>query len=278
MFKRTLMFLFLFALPLAAQRVAAPEGTVVPQGSANQLLIVAAGAVPGANGTFFRSDINLINYRNADQLVRLRWIPQAGLGAPSVTRDITIRAASGIQSEDFVTQVLGQTGLGSILITAITASGTADPNGALYASARIWSPQAGTTNGTTSQTFDVIPTTELQGRRLSFIGVKRDDRYRVNVGIVNLDQTNTQTFQIILAGDTPTLAPEVSTITLPPLTMTQVNLAGPSHNTIQIAVQNTSNPIITPLWYAYASSVDNVTGDSWSEIGFVAPQDRAATP
>lgn len=36
----------------------------------NQLLIAGAGATSGANGTFFRSDITVLNYRtDADQRV-----------------------------------------------------------------------------------------------------------------------------------------------------------------------------------------------------------------
>jgi hypothetical protein len=40
------------------------------------LLIAAAGSVPGANGTFFRSDISIVNYRGQDQLVSLQWLLQ----------------------------------------------------------------------------------------------------------------------------------------------------------------------------------------------------------
>ena len=49
---------------------------VATRGPVPQLLIPAAGALQGQNGTFFRSDITLINYRGADQRVRLQWLPE----------------------------------------------------------------------------------------------------------------------------------------------------------------------------------------------------------
>ncbi len=267
---RNLIFLTLlvFTVPLFAQE---SNNLVQPLGSAPQIVIPAAGATPGANGTFFRSDINLINYANREQRVRLRWLPEGTSGASIPVREVTLSPLSGIQSEDFVTTVMQQTGLGAILISAVDAEGALDATARLYATSRIWTPQPGTA-GTTSQTFPTVPTSILSGARLSLIGLKRDDRYRLNVGVVNLDATNTQTYRVILAGTNPTLAPEIVTVTVPPLSMEQIPLNGPSHASVQLAVTNESAPVNSPLWLAYGSSVDNVTGDSWSMIGFTAPQ------
>ena len=56
------------------------------------------------------------------------------------------------------------------------------------------------------------------------MGVRRDRaRYRVNVGIVNLDSTNAQTFQI--TDPAPLIDPPIAVfVTLPPRTMQQVPL------------------------------------------------------
>jgi hypothetical protein len=60
--------------------------------------------------------------------------------------------------------------------------------------------------------------------------------------------------------------------------MQQVSAPGPAWNNIQILVENITDPVArTTRWTAYASSVDNVTGDSWSMVGFTAPV-PAATP
>src|ERR1051326_931605 len=98
--------------------------------SAPELLIPAAGSTPGVNGTFFRSDITIGNFATHDQIVRLRWLPQGVSSTFSMT--MTLRGRSGVRSEDFVTEILGQSGLGAILITGVTSSGGLDPTADLY--------------------------------------------------------------------------------------------------------------------------------------------------
>ncbi len=101
-----------------------------------QLLIPAAGAQQGAGNTFFRSDITIINYRAADQRVRLQWLPQNLPGAGVGPVDIMINAASGIASEDFVTNIMQQSGLGAIMVTGIDATGAFDPSARCHPSPR----------------------------------------------------------------------------------------------------------------------------------------------
>src|ERR1044072_6015496 len=91
---QVIMMISLLALLFAAQ--IQPNNLVIPIGGAPQILIPAAGAIQGANGTFFRSDIALVNYAAHDQLVQLRWLPQGATGTGIVAREITIPAHSGI--------------------------------------------------------------------------------------------------------------------------------------------------------------------------------------
>jgi len=114
--KKLLPLMLLFVSAAAYAQLTAP---------APQVLVPAAGAVGGLNGTFFRSDIAIFNFRNADQNVALRWLPQGQSGAATQRVVITIRALSGVISEDFVTDFLHQTGLGAILISAVNADGSA---------------------------------------------------------------------------------------------------------------------------------------------------------
>jgi hypothetical protein len=157
--------------------------------------VIPAGSVEGANGTFFRSDVVLINFGNRTQQIRLRWIPQAGTGESTVT--ITdIGANSGFRFEDFVRQVLGQRGIGAIVISAISG-GEPDLTGLLYATSRIWSLQPGVA-GQVSQSFDTLPLSSIQSTdTMAIFGLRRSSQFRVNAGIVNLDPVNTQTFQIV---------------------------------------------------------------------------------
>ena len=245
---------------------------VIPVGGSPQILIPAAGAIQGANGTFFRSDVSLVNYTTHNQRVQLRWLPQGVTGSGIAIREITIPALSGIVSEDFVTNVMAQSGLGSILITGVAADGFGDSTARLFATSRIWSNQPGLSSGTVSQSFPSLPTTSIISTNLSLLGLRRDDRYRLNVGIVNLDPSNPQEFQIIVGGSSAT--PETTNVTVPPLSMVQTSLVGPALSNLQVAVQNVSAGTRTSSWIAYGSSIDNTTGDAWSEIGYTAPPNQ----
>lgn len=247
--------------------MAASAQLTTEQAGTSQLLIPAAGALTGANGTFFRSDINVVNYRtDADQKVRFNWLPRGQSGTmPPV--EITIPKGTGISSEDFVTTVLNQTDLGAILITAITPDGQFDPAGKLHATARIWSNQPGLSSGTVSQSFPIISVNDINSTAVRILGQRRDDRYRTNVGIVNLSPQE-QTYQISVRADARI---ELQNVTVPGLSMQQYGLIGPAASTLQIAISNVSSGAQSTNWIAYGSSVDNTTGDSWSTLGFVVP-------
>ncbi|MGZ5477362.1 MAG: hypothetical protein ACXWH1_12800 [Thermoanaerobaculia bacterium] len=230
-------------------------GLVSPINSAPQLVIPAAGSGAGANGTFFRSDITVINFGEAAQRIQLRWLPQAG-GSGSQT-EITIPAHAGLVSEDFVTSILGVQGLGSILIDGVNDSGAIDSSAKLHATSRIWTPQPGST-GSTSQSLNVVPLSTIRTSGGAIYGLRRDERYRVNVGIVNLDAAATVTFLVLIPRTT-----EAYSVTIPPMSMQQVALVNSANALSQI---NIGTGGIDTVWVAYGSSIDNVTGDSWSEL------------
>jgi hypothetical protein len=244
--------------------VAASAQNVVARGPVPQLLIPAAGAQPGGGGTFFRSDITIINYRGADQRVRLQWLPQDTTGVGLIPTDITIAAGSGIASEDFVTTVVGRSGVGAILVTGIDAGGNPDPSALLVATSRIWTPAQGG-SGTQSQSLPSVPTTDIASGTISLLGARRDVRYRTNVGIVNLS-TTTQTYQAAVFGSGGT---EITQASVPAMSMTQFPVTGASSTIpLQINVVDIGAPPRSSFWVAYVSSVDNVTGDAWTSLGF----------
>ena len=264
-----------FSVLLLAALAATPAAAnlVQPLGSSNQIVIPAAGNVLGVNGTHFRSEVTILNYRDADQQLQFLWLPQGGSAV--VVGPLTIRARSGVASSDFVGEFLGQSGLGSVVISAlITGTNTLDPSGQIYVTSRIWTPQPGT-QGTTSQTFSTIPVQTLTTNRQAMLGIRRDAQYRLNVGVVNLDSTNSQTFTITLGGALGQT--EVATVTLGPLSMQQIAMNGPVLANPQILVENvTPTGTRTTRWTTYASSIDNITGDSWSVVGF--PRPDSTTP
>ncbi|HVS30413.1 MAG TPA: hypothetical protein VMS98_03060 [Thermoanaerobaculia bacterium] len=243
-------------------------GVSQPLGSHFQVLIPGAGSTAGANNTFFRSDITIVNLLPRNQVVRLQWLSQNGTS--NLVRFIEIPASSGLRSADFVAEALGTTGLGAIIVSAMTGStGSVDPTAQLYVSARIWTPQPGTA-GTTSQSFPVIPTNTIDTPRAALFAVgggpspDNSDNYRVNVGVVNLDPVNSQTFTVFI----PTPTPVGQTVTLPPMSMTQVTVGSGNAPSTQVIVQNdTPSGTRSNNWITYQSTVDNITGDAWSELG-----------
>lgn len=237
---------------------------VVTRSAVPQLLIPAAGAQQGGGNTFFRSDITLINYRGVDQRVRLQWLPQNVTGVGVSPVDITITAASGIASEDFVTDVMQQTGLGAILVTGIDGTGAPDPSALLVATSRIWTPEPGS-SGTESQSLPSIATTDISSGVVSILGTRRDARYRTNAGIVNLSSTP-QTFQVTVGGSFGT---ETHQVNVAAMSMSLLAVTGSSSTIpLQINVVDLGPPPRTTFWVAYASSVDNITGDAWTMLGF----------
>ena len=258
---RRALFTTIIILIVAAAASGQNVDTRTPQA---QLLIPAAGAQAGSNNTFFRSDITLVNYRGISQRVRLQWLPQdvSGVGLSPV--DITINGGSGIASEDFVTTVMQKTGLGAILVTGIDSGGEPDPQALLVATSRIWTPENGST-GTQSQSLpSVIPAIIVSGN-VTILGARRDSRYRVNVGIVNLSST-AQTYQVTVGGSFGT---NVSQVSVPGMAMTLNGVTGTASTTpLQVQVLNVGTPPRSTSWVAFASSVDNITGDAWTMLGF----------
>jgi hypothetical protein len=256
-------FIFIALFLVASSSFA---NVVLPLGAASQVLIPAAGSTQGANGTFFKSDITIINLTSHDQAVALQWLPQGVSNSGAVT--ITIPAQSGLRSADFVHDYFNTTGLGSIIVTGVTGAGTVDSTAALYVNSRIWTPEPGTA-GTTSQSFPAVPLSAANAASAALFAVGGPDNpanYRVNVGIVNVDQNNTQTFAVTLPGTTT----QTFIVSIPPMSMQQISLGSGISATTQISIQNaTSSATRSNSWLAYGSTVDNVTGDAWSELAVV---------
>jgi len=252
-----------FAILLVATSLSA--AVVQPLGAGFQLLIPAAGSTPGLNGTFFRSDISIVNLAPHDQIVQLQWLPAPGISLPQPVL-LTLKQSTGIRSANFVHDYMNQTGLGAILVTAaLNSDGSGiDQTGRLFVSSRIWTPQPGT-NGTTSQDLPAIPASQLNtpaAAIFSMGGADDPPSYRTNVGIVNLDPVHAQTFFIIHFVQDPANS---ITITLPPFSMQQVSV-GTIVPGEQIQIQNITQSGKSNFWTAYGSTINNVTGDAWDEI------------
>ena len=246
---RHLLFALLLALTSAA--------------SAQQWILPAAGSIQGANGTFFRSDVAIWNFRAEPQRIQMRWLPQGltGVGIPPV--EITIPAYSGIQDPDFAANVMHQQGqLGAIYFLALRADGSLDPNQRLTIQSRIYTPQPDT-RGFSSQTFDAVRITQIAGENRVLTNHRNDFRYRLNVGIVNLDTTSAHTWQVQSDNS-------VTPIHVPPYSMHQVTIPRSDNDTEVLLLRIIGNGGGQTTWLAYGSSVDNTSGDGWTTLAYPA--------
>ncbi len=258
----------LVALSALAQQ---SDDLFTPQGAAPRVIIPVAGNAQGANGTYYRSDITLINIRDAAQLVLIYWRPQGVSGTTLSSRAILIPARSGIASEDFVNENLnGRTGIGSIEIAGVNSDGTFDPNALLHVTSRIWTPRPDGGGGTMSQTFPAVvgDQTPPLAQVKSIFGMRRTEQFRLNVGMTN-PSANSQIFRVTVAitgpGGTDTQTIEM---TLPPRSMDQRLVGGTANGTVQVIIEDLGGT--AGDWHGWASSIDNQSGDAWSQIGFAS--------
>jgi hypothetical protein len=137
------------------------------------------GAVTGAGGTIFRSNLIISNRNGVPAEVEIAMTPR-GDTAPTQQASLTVPAGGTVSFEDAVRELYGIEGAGAIRIT--TNSSTP-----VVAWARTYSDLG--TNGTLGQfipgfaTGDLIPTT---GAILQ--GLSQNQRYRTNLGLVNVAQ------------------------------------------------------------------------------------------
>ena len=221
-------------------------------------VIPAAGNVSGANNTHFRSDVTIINYRDAQQRVAVGWMPSGSNNCAAATTIITMNTGWRFY-EDFVGQQLHATGLGTLLFMAVDANGNLDDDGEIDGFSRIWTQQKNST-GTSSQQFGAIATDDLfSSLRAYSIGLRQDTGFRTNVGIANLD-TAEHTWDLQVYGSNSS-TPVNFAMTVKPCALGQTNI--PSGNYGPLLVSFVQREPSGLYWSAYGSSTDNITGDGW---------------
>ncbi len=239
------------------------EPNVVLEGSEDAFVIPIAGSGAGGGGTFFRTEAVIINRRGSAQNVNFYWFPIGG-GAANCTRSsVTKRldANTWYFYSDLVNDVFGTSGFGAVIVLGVTSAGgsTVDTNAQVDGNARIWSPQPGTTNGTTSQNFPSVSLRMPAGTQ-SIWGLRADEFYRSNVGIFNYG-TSARTFTVRVDGfrGTNNFSTNIDACSL-----AQQGIPGGPYGSFEIDITPSDNG---GAFFTYGSSVDNVTGDAWSVTG-----------
>jgi len=221
-------------------------------------LIPAAGSLAGNNGTFFRSDITIGNFNGTDQNVGVGFLRQGQDNSQVPLTYFTVPANTVVSINDFVGTQLKTSGLGALIFIGYDSTGkNVDNNAFLDGFSRIWTPQPGST-GTVSQSFPSVSLLDSADDFTAFaLGLRADANFRTNAGIVNLD-TVAHTWTVTSINNGQSLQ-----VTVPAFSLAQpsvpVSFAGTTGN-LSLMYDVSGSGF---FWSAYASSVDNVTGDGW---------------
>lgn len=235
-----------------------------------QILVPVAINAPGRNGTFFHSDYFLWNVRTISQEVLIGWIAAGVNNAGAPTQRFSLNANTVYSNSDFLSGGSGrlnQTGVGSILITAVqTGTSTPDFGGQISGSLRIWTTEP-TSTGTNSFTLNAVNPNTIHGDVNALVfGLRQNDAFRANYGLVNLDPVNSRTWTVTaIAGSSSSWS-----VTLPPVSMQQLALPSsvtPTSNGY-LLLQYTPSLASDFQWYGFANSADNITGDAWFNAAF----------
>jgi hypothetical protein len=256
---------------LLGQLPAIPTSQIVGQ-SQQAAVIPVAGSIQGANGTFFRSDVTLVNRRAQSQDVLVAWLQegQDGTNAPSYRITVpssALNRSNGLMNtpptiSDFVGR-LGLSGVGALVFIGIDSNGNVDPQASINAFSRIWTFQPGS-QGTVSQSLSSTGFTDLGLDQGVAPGLRQDSGFRTNVGVVNLD-ANASDFNIGANGDRKS---STFSVHVPPFSMIQVPIPAGDYGSVAAGFVSQRAGI---RWVGYGSSVDQITGGGWVSEAIPVP-------
>ena len=225
------------------------------------LLIPAAARVQGLFDTYFLSEVAILNYRNATQVVSIAFLEQGVNSCDAPVHTLTMPPLSVARYADFVGIALQRaSGVGAVLIIARNAEGGVDGAGMIDAVSRIYTTQPGST-GTTSQSMPTVRPNDHQSAGTAVAALMRQDaNYRTNVGIVNTGVDGlAHTWSIFAQGAG---ASTTSSVTVPACSMSQTPLPEAPYGPLMVSI-STTDVTAPPAWTAYAVTLDNRTGDGW---------------
>ncbi len=169
---------------------------LVLDAASTDLLFPILGKIPG-----WQSDLMLINHRSTPQQLAIYFVEQGKNNGSAAGRTYTLPANFMTYWHDFFGTALGiNNGLGSIMIIGVNSSGDLDTEARIDGSARLF--QTNAAGGTLSQMFPAVPVHDAPaGARTTALGLRSDQNFRANAGVVNFD-TVARTFTVSIVGGT----------------------------------------------------------------------------
>jgi PKD repeat protein len=222
----------------------------VPLASASKLVIPAVGRLPGANGTFWRSDVTLFNPNGfTPQTITLRYRAAATDNRNAPSHQYTLMGGRTIVLADVLSAFGLTSGNGALEVT--WSAGNAP-----VVASRTYTTVAG--GGTFGQSIDPV----AAFARDAFVpGLRSDAAFRSNVGFVNDSDVTTGVTVSLLASNGQTLA--TAFVQLAPKSTAQSSVAAlfPGVDVNSLGFFTLQAHDDSGQLFAYGSIVDNASGD-----------------
>lgn len=213
----------------------------VPVPAVGSMLIPVVGRAPGANGTFWRSDVTLFNPATSTLPVQFTY--------GGIQKTVTLAARSTRVLDDVLSDFNLTAGQGTL---KVEWSGGA--TGPIVTSRTYTSTENG---GTYGQSIDPV---EAYANEVFVAGLRNDGSYRSNVGFVNGGTTAESFIVSVLSPSGTELGQTVVSLNPGELTQAAISSLFPSLSatgSFTLAVRGDGNAQL----FAYGSMVDNASGD-----------------
>ncbi|HEX7190799.1 MAG TPA: CHRD domain-containing protein [Thermoanaerobaculia bacterium] len=254
----------------------AVSGTV---GATNELFVPVVGSVPGLNNTMWRTDLNLYNNNlSSPSTMYLQYFPEGSTSATAQVAAFTgLKAGASSMTPDIVATLFNNsvTGIGALRILS---------SGSVFANARVYNDQSANGKGTFGQNVPGLTRAQAvsQGILVGLINTISahavgSTNAHTNVGLFNPSDNPTSVALQLRNNDGAVAATNI--ITLGPWQHMQLPLAGGNGAVFASVSGDVPASAVaflagSPI-YAYASVVDNVSGDG----SFILPSvDQSSAP
>jgi len=226
---------------------------------APELFVPAAAAASGANGTYWSTTLWAINPNDVEIRLDGAFLPagQDNSAAPGSLQVVATIPARGATEVLDVVSVLGFSGAGGLFLRAVDpATGDTPPEAVEVVTYTFTPSPAG--GGNYGQGIPAEESGEQASVRCP--GVRQDDSYRTNVGVLNTSPEEITVKIDVHASDGTVVGS--GSWTLPPYSQKQVGVSSLGVSNLAtgyVAVTRTSG---SGGFLAYISRVDNATGDA----------------
>lgn len=236
----------------------AVRGQLAPvAGGTTDVVFPIVGSVPGANNTFYRTDLSLLNTSGAATQVVLEYYGTGAAGMGSPTSTTTLSLASGEQlslNGGTLQQLLGAAdGTGALRVISTRP---------IDAVARIYNDQRAVDAGTLSQFVPGLSSeyNRTVGALPMLANETSANGYRTNIGWFNAGETTASVTFRLHRPDGSTVETAVREVPAGSQVQLPLSQLFPSITTMN-ALYVTFTSVGAPL-YVYASVVDNKNGDA----------------